>query len=193
MKNYHKTILILLVIIINPINYAAQINFVNSNQNLGNTRSFEIATGDFDGDGDIDAFVVDFVSSSKIWLNDGSGNYSYSSQSINVTPSLGHGAGIEDLDGDNDLDIFLANGSGFSKVYFNDGTGIFTDSGQNLGTTNVGHGDVKLKDIDGDNDLDALFVSWGEPNELWLNDGHGIFLLRLATKRRKEIPCPLKL
>ena len=38
-----------------------------------------MALGDLDGDGNLDAFVVNILDGNKVWLNDGLGNFSDSS------------------------------------------------------------------------------------------------------------------
>ena len=45
--------------------------FTDSGQSLGDSATFiDVALGDLDGDGDLDAFVAN-----KVWVNDGSGNF----------------------------------------------------------------------------------------------------------------------
>ncbi|MCP4396914.1 MAG: PEP-CTERM sorting domain-containing protein [bacterium] len=147
-------------------------------QSFGNSDSLDVALGDVDGDGDIDAFVVNStIHANKVWLNDGSGNFSDSGQALG---NLHSGAvALGDVDGDNDLDAFVCNFSAPNKVWLNDGSGNFSDSGQLLGSS--GSQDVELKDVDGDGDLDAFVANgWfdtgqGQPNTVWLNDGAGTF------------------
>ena len=127
--------------------------------------------GDLDGDGDLDAFVANYAGQpNKVWLNDGSGNFSDSG------PDLGDAYSqdvcLGDLDADGDLDAFVAN-EGPNKVWFNDGAGGFSDSGQELG--NSQDSGVSLGDLDGDGDLDAFVANSGDPDAVWLNDGSGVF------------------
>ena len=154
-------------------NFALPQFFIDSGQNLGNGTIFSIVLGDLDGDNDSDAIVVDYLSYTKIWFNDGQGIFTYSGQSIGVPNEKGHDAAIGDLDGDGDNDIFLVNNEGPNKIFFNDGSGIFTDSGQQLGS--FAYLSVILIDVDGDNDLDALLANFLYPGELWLNNGNGVF------------------
>lgn len=137
--------------------------FTLSEQSLGYGRG--IALGDVDKDGDLDAFVVDWDKAGDVWLNDGSGNFADSGQ------TLGSGdcwdVALGDLDGDGDLDAFTAQNEA-NTVWSNDG-GTFTDTGQRLGegiTTGI-----SLGDLDGDGDLDALAGGWREPAKVWINDG----------------------
>jgi uncharacterized repeat protein (TIGR01451 family) len=142
------------------------------------TQTVDVALGDLDGDGDLDAFAVEMEGPDTIWLNDGEGNFYDSGQTLGSL--FTGGVGLGDLDADGDLDAFVANMWHVEPnfVWLNDGTGVFTDSGQRLGDSYSG--DVELGDFDGDGDLDAFVVNFGpEPggygNRVWLNDGTGVF------------------
>ncbi|MBN2002044.1 MAG: VCBS repeat-containing protein [Anaerolineae bacterium] len=126
-------------------------------------RSPHVALGDVDGDGDLDAFVE----TNRVWLNNGSGHFTDSGQTLE-----GETVALGDLDSDGDLDAFVGNPD---KVFVNDGKGVFTDSGQDLGTGRSAV--IALGDVDGDGDLDAFIANGGVglPNTLWLNNGDGIF------------------
>ncbi len=93
--------------------------FTDSGQSLGNTHSADVALGDLDGDGDLDAFVTNWSDPNKVWLNDGTGDFTDSGQSLGSSDSWGVALG--DLDGDGDLDAFVANSYGEpNKVWLND-------------------------------------------------------------------------
>ena len=147
--------------------------FMDSGQNLGSSDSFGVELGDVDGDGDIDAFVVNQgTQPNKVWINDGTGNFTDSGQSLGNSES--RGVKLRDLDGDGDLDAFVANNGQANKVWINDGAGNFTDSGQNLGGSRSF--DVSLRDLDGDGDIDAFVANYvAQPNKVWLNDGDANF------------------
>jgi len=91
--------------------------FIDSGQNLGDGRIFSIVLGDLDGDNDSDAVVINYLSYSKIWFNDGHGNFTDSGQYFGVPAELGHCAAIGDLDGDGDNDIFFVNNEGPNRVF----------------------------------------------------------------------------
>ena len=160
--------------------------FVDSGQSLGGFGSRDVALGDLDGDGDLDAFVANrgsnFGLPNKVWLNDGLGNFTDSGQSLGNSSSRSLSLG--DLDGDGDLDAFIANspvvGGGPNRVWLNDGgaqggtPGNFTDSGYGLGNSNS-HG-VALGDVDGDGDFDAFVTNYVQADRVWLNDGTGSFV-----------------
>ncbi len=147
--------------------------FTDSGQSLGNADSHDVVLGDLDGDGDLDAVVINRVQASKIWMNDGNGNFTDSGQALGVNGDIAVFLG--DLDGDGDLDAFVANyNDQANSIWMNDGNGNFTDSGQALG--NSASSDVYLIDLDGDNDLDAFVANTGlQSIKIWLNDGVGVF------------------
>jgi hypothetical protein len=144
--------------------------FVDSGQSLGSATSGDVALGDLDQDGDLDAVVTNETGPNHVWLNDGTGYFSSSGQTLGNVDS--QDVALGDVDGDGDLDVFVANEGGGSgeadKIWLNDGAGYFSDSGQSLGNSDsIG---VSLGDLDGDGDLDA-FVQ----DSVWLNDGSGSF------------------
>ncbi len=146
------------------------LSFVDSGQRLGTARSWDVALGDLDGDGDTDAFVTNGSAgdiNNTVWLNDG-GTFSA------VAQRLGYGMGVAlgDLDGDGDLDAFVVSWDDAGQVWLNDGSGMFSDSGQALGS--AGGWKVALDDLDGDGDLDA-FIAHTEANTVWFNDGNAAF------------------
>lgn len=151
----------------------------------GQATTFQVALGDLDADGDLDAvFANQGRHASRVLLNDGSGTFAYTDQELTGN---GHGVGLGDLDGDGDLDIFIACAYAFgrqmpSKIYLNDGSGTFTDSGQGLEERDLSANLVQLVDIDVDGDLDAFVAYIGIVGDVfmsrvYLNDSTGGFFL----------------
>jgi hypothetical protein len=145
----------------------------DSGQRLGNSTSWEVALGDLDDDGDLDAFVAS-SGLSTVWLNDGTGAFRDSGQSLGPADSVAVALGDLDDDGDLDALVGIAGPEGESnQVWLNDGTGLFHDSGRVLGRS-ASEG-VALGDLDDDGDLDAFVANWfGGANVVWLNNGAGI-------------------
>jgi hypothetical protein len=153
---------------------------------------FNVALGDLNGDGALDVYAGNCCGSafssanepilipsySRIWLNDGNGDFTESGQRLGVQGSLA--AALGDLDGDGDLDVFSANDSAVidaqgnlernqpDRIWLNDGSGNFRDSGQRLGQ--FPSTAVALGDLDRDGDLDA-FVTTRGPALAWVNNG----------------------
>jgi FG-GAP-like repeat len=146
--------------------------FVNSGQALSYGQSSDVALGDLDGDGDLDAFVTNSAGTGDIvWLNDGSATFTNSGQALGS--ENGRRVALGDVDSDGDLDAYVA--SSHNKLWINQGgaqagaEGVFADSGQGLGSALSQ--DVALGDVDGDGDLDAFVVNYAGANRLWVNQG----------------------
>ena len=140
-------------------------------------NSVGIELGDVDGDGDLDAFVVNYNNqTNQLLINDGRGNFSTATTSLPGTKNS-NDVSLGDVDGDGDLDAFVVNNAQANQLLLNDGQGVFFEvTGQLPSTDNdAGYG-VELGDVDGDGDLDAFVVNyWGQANQLLLNDGQGGF------------------
>jgi VCBS repeat-containing protein len=150
---------------------------VGNIQGMGTGSSRGLALEDIDGDGDLDIFVANTVSSGNtVWINNGSGSFTASGQSLGSNNS--EKVALSDLDGDGDIDAFIANNNGQgNSVWLQDGantnTGTFTLDAQ-YGTS--WSKSVDLGDLDSDGDIDALVANQNSSaNTIWLNDGLGVF------------------
>jgi RHS repeat-associated protein/uncharacterized repeat protein (TIGR01451 family) len=133
------------------------------------SQSWDLALGDVDNDGDLDAFIAN-DGANQLWRNEGY----YFTLSQELGNSKSYAVALADLDGDGHLDAFVGNVGQANKVWLNDGSGGFFDSGQSMGSQSS-YG-VALGDLDNDGDFDAFVANWsGQSSEVWLNDGTGIF------------------
>ena len=145
-------------------------SFTDSGQKIGGYGSYGVALGDVDGDGALDAVVVNYYrSSTTLYINDGNGV-------MTAAPFLPGANGntavaLGDLDGDGDLDIVLGRFESSGAVLLNEGGGSFTDSGQFLYAYETTA--VVLGDLDGDGDLDAVMAGT-RYSRILLNDGNGV-------------------
>lgn len=162
----------------------AEVTFVKGSQDFEPAFTRHILLYDLDRDGDLDAVFANCTNHhSRVWLNDGRGNFSITEQ---ILSDQAHGIDAGDLDGDGDIDLFITchyfveNGEPrhrSSKIYLNDGKAGFVDNGQEIGDSLLSGNVVTLNDIDHDGDLDALIHYYNEPNKIFLNDGKGRFAL----------------
>ncbi len=110
--------------------------------------------GDFDGDGDLDLFIVRYVIytketaqkayhnklmvysppylyqgiSDQLWRNDGNGKFTdISKESIASASLKGLALAIGDIDRDGDTDVYVANDTNPNQLWINDGRGKFKD------------------------------------------------------------------
>jgi Lamin Tail Domain/FG-GAP-like repeat/Bacterial Ig-like domain len=147
-----------------------------TNGSLGTKLSRDVALGDLDRDGDLDAFVANTAGGSDIYTNSGNGTFTWSIElGINSEE-----VALGDLDSDGDLDAFVACYFG-SNYWFRNNMGdtngqpAFTSNSiPSLGST----AGVALGDLDGDGDLDAFTANYdGLPELVYLNDGSGNFTI----------------
>jgi hypothetical protein len=166
--------------------------FVDSGENLGITVSDNLELGDVNGDGHLDVVVMNYRSpGDKIWLGDGSGQFSLTHQSFGMGGLLA----LADFDGDTDLDLFRGEKNAPSEIWLNEGTGLFTRTNQILENAHgLGIRSAEARDMDGDGDMDVVVALAGgadhNPNMVWLNDGQGHFTdsgLRLGNGQSEDV------
>ena len=103
---------------------------------IGTAYTQNLHIYDFNGDNrpDILIDVTNTTNRLQLWLNDGTGDFTFSTD-LGITGSYGtQDAAVGDLNGDGDLDVFVVNGNGNGdQVYLGNGDGTFTNTGQSLG------------------------------------------------------------
>jgi parallel beta-helix repeat protein len=142
---------------------------------LGTLNSQSCALGDFDIDGDQDAFCAN-SSPNEVWINDGFGRFTNSGQALGNNTSLAVDVG--DLDGDGDLDALVGNIAGQDNIiWINDGEGQFDIEPNRVLTGSAAYTTtaVVLADLDGDRDDDVVIGNGGgnQLNQVWENNGSG--------------------
>ncbi len=133
---------------------------------------------DMDGDGDLDAYLVQSGSlrapgsgrgRNRLFANDGKGRFADVTEGSGAG-DLGYGMGVTtgDYDGDGDTDLYVTN-FGPDVLLRNDGGGKFTDVTRSAGIDNPSWGtSATFLDYDRDGDLDLYvtnYVNWSIENE----------------------------
>jgi hypothetical protein len=159
-----------------------QFNIIND---LNETKS--VLWADIDNDGDQDFLITNRDASNKLWLNEGSMQFTDVTSSCGISTSSNsksYGASYGDYDNDGFLDLYICNFHTDviniqNELYHNNGDGTFTDVSAISG---VGNGlqqsfQSTWIDIDKDGFLD-LHVINDRPqfmNSFYLNNGDGTF------------------
>ncbi|WP_315831151.1 VCBS domain-containing protein [Bradyrhizobium prioriisuperbiae] len=130
----------------------------------------DVALGDFDNDGRLDAFVAS-EGSNQVWRGDGHGGFTLVQT---FSGGQNRGVAIGDLNGDGYADAVTATyQSGPStELYLNDGHGNLIASGVIL--PNIDTKSVALADMNDDGSLDIVYTT-SQGTYVLLNDGHANF------------------
>lgn len=137
---------------------------------------------DIDGDLDLDLLLtgkdISKANNTKLYINDGTGNYNESTSS--TLPQVTDGdVAFADVDNDDDMDMFICGFTSgiISKLFLNNGSGVFTESQTSF--VGVYSSSVEFADFDKDNDVDLLIVGDKGGSSyiafIYENDGKGDF------------------
>ena len=157
--------------------FSQTLNFTlaNPQPNLVEGYAGTFASGDIDGDGDLDLFMTSNSPGKRTTLNknDGNGNFT---EVTHIFPRSAYSqAFFKDLDGDGDLDLFFSGQNEFSQnfanIYRNNGSGTFTQVPNALPVFMVG---AAIADVDNDGDLD-LAITTATTAGIYLNNGNAVF------------------
>ena len=140
------------------------------------SETFGIGLGDIDGDGDLDAVVIDAYDDMEVYLNDSTGTFTYH-QTYGSSASW-FGAYLVDVDEDQDLDIIVSafySGSG-CEVWENDGSGNFTFLQGGIASS-IAMRQIGILDLNGDGTPDIFAPAYsGSGGQIWFNDGTGTYV-----------------
>ncbi len=148
---------------------------------------------DINNDGWVDIFACHDDAESRIWGNDGTGQYVTADDWIDM--SIGSGSEINsgnygsvwcDVDYDGDLDLYIAkcrqgvndpsDPRRINVLYENDGFGNFEEKGSLYNLDNGAQSwTADFADIDNDGDWDCFITNHDVPSQLLRNDG-GVFV-----------------
>ncbi|MDA0748733.1 MAG: VCBS repeat-containing protein, partial [bacterium] len=153
-----------------------------------NRNSIAALWADYDNDGDLDLYVVNFSEQDQLYRNEGGGSFSRvtSAAGVNVISQGSEtGAAWGDYDGDGDLDLYLCKYYFRNSFYINNGNGSFSENAASAGIADIRDSEhAAWGDYDGDGDLDLYVVNREQNNALYRNNGNGSF---------SEVACALSL
>lgn len=149
---------------------------------------------DINNDGFVDIFVCHDNGESRIWRNDGLGNFIPSDDWIDMSiegdsgePASGnYGSTWVDIDNDGDTDLYIAkcrqgvvdvnDKRRINQLYINDGTENFTEDAANRGlAVSWQSWTADFQDINNDGWLDCFITNHDHTSQMFLNDGTGHF------------------
>jgi len=175
---------------------------VTTEAKVGGTGfAFGCSTADYDGDGDVDLYVLGY-GPNELYRNDGDGTFTDVSDTSGLAdPRWSLNAPWLDYDGDGDLDVFVANyleyddgkfrsyyaASGYPGplsyngvpciLYRNDGDGTFTDVTKEAGMWSPGGRAMSAvaADLNDDGLMDVYVANDSMENYYYENQGDGTF------------------
>lgn len=149
---------------------------------------------DIDNDGFVDIFACHDDGESKIWSNDGTGNFTVRDEWIDMSidgdsgenASGNYGSIWADVDSDGDVDMYIAkcrlgttsltDTRRLNTLWINDGNGNFTEEGESRGLR-IGYQSwtSDFQDVNNDGHLDCFLTNHDFDSQLFINDGNGYF------------------
>lgn len=131
------------------------------------TSTREVLVGDFDGDGDVDAYYVNYRQRDSLLINDGKGVFKDETSSRLPTLAYGsYGGTVVDVDEDGDLDVVVGHFTNTTTptettvLYLNDGKGVFAHAAARMPGRAINALDVAAADFDRDGDMDLAYAAW---------------------------------
>ncbi|MBM3883765.1 MAG: VCBS repeat-containing protein, partial [Verrucomicrobia bacterium] len=141
--------------------------------------SIAAAWGDYDNDGFLDLFVVNYNQPSFLYRNNGDGTFLKITDTVLTTAGPSQSCAWGDYDNDGFVDLVVANRRQPAFLYRNNGDGTFSSAGSSAaGRIVQDSGDSRgcaWGDYDNDGYLDLVVANAAGPSFLFHNNGDGTF------------------
>lgn len=125
----------------------------------------DIDLGDVDGDGDLDAAAALEYDANRLYLNDGTGHFTWSRGAFSTEKHDTEEVELADFDRDGHLDVvFIAEDDGHHELYLGNGDGTFSDVSGRLPVRRSVANDVEAADVNDDGYTDLVVSNTGSPN-----------------------------
>ena len=164
---------------------------------------------DINNDGHLDIFVCHDDAESRIWGNDGMGNFVEADDWIDMATipasdnSGNYGSIWSDFDHDGDLDLYIAkcrqsvasedDPRRINALFVNDGNGNYTEDAASYGLKiGAQSWTADFQDIDNDGDFDCFITNHDRNNQILENDGSGHFTDITEGSGMEESDFPLQ-
>ncbi len=143
--------------------------------------SVAATTADFDGDGDIDIYIVKRFAANKLFINNGKGYFTEGAATAGLDFNhKSNSACWADLDNDGDLDLVVSVSNTASdpnpilRIFKNNGNGTFQNISSNINIPMDGYSPL-LGDFDNDGDIDIVTTNESRRGEFYRNNGNWSF------------------
>lgn len=157
-------------------------------------HSLDAAFGDVDKDGDLDIVIAVENDVNRLYLNDGSGRFTWKQGVFREVKNDSEHVRLSDFNNDGNLDavfvaedldaVFVAEDDQTPELYLGNGDGTFQDLSDELPSKSEGNG-LAVADVDRDGLTDILVGNSGSKgqNFLWLNNRQkpGSFIDRTSS------------
>lgn len=181
-----KLLAFIIFAVISNLTYSQAWVLNNIDPNTGQ-EPYEIASGDIDGDGDIDLVMATYDYNNgtpnqdyiKCYLNDGTGNFP-TEITVSSTIQWVDGLILADVNEDGAFDIVATSANQNKLVYYLSATSMDGSYGYtevSVDSNIVGPGQVVAGDINGDDHIDLISVAYSTNSTQWYSgDGLGNFV-----------------
>jgi uncharacterized repeat protein (TIGR03803 family) len=146
------------------------VQFAETGQQLNLAIGRGVVLADFNGDGALDAFVVN-QDDYRVYFGDGRGRFTDSGQRLSAVADASGKPAVFDVNGDGRIEVITG-----STVWGVDAQGRFTAQHLSIESSeNVDLGTMRFADLNGDGYLDLFALRNYTASRVYLNDGHGRF------------------